>query len=189
MTATVESEPRPLDVYPGVTLKGATFSPCGLYRYTLRRAWGNGLIVAFVGLNPSTADAREDDPTIRRCTRFARDWGFDGMVMLNLFALRSTDPHGLLGVDDPVGPGNDAVIAAIAQASAMVVGAWGAFPLAKSRAADVVELVGGAKFAVLGTTKDGQPRHPLYMPASTRPAGGLFMGPAMLPVDLQRVAA
>jgi hypothetical protein len=178
-------DPQARPVYPGVTLRGATFSSCGTYRYTLRRAWGAGPIVAFIGLNPSTADAMKDDPTIRRCVRFARDWGFDGLVMLNLFALRSTDPNALLAADDPVGPGNDEVLAAVCEQAALTVEAWGAFPRASERARQLDRVGILQNAAVLGRTKDGHPRHPLYMPADARPVGGLFQTPAVLPIDLE----
>jgi hypothetical protein len=90
------------------TERAAVLSECGRYRYVLTRTWDHDLAAcAFIGLNPSTADAHEDDPTIRRCIRFARDWGHGGLIMLNLFAWRSTDPRGLLDAIFPVGPPAD----------------------------------------------------------------------------------
>jgi hypothetical protein len=74
----------------------AVFSPCRRYRYELGQIWaGEENVAVFVGLNPSTANEHVDDPTIRRCIRFARDWGYGGLVMLNLFALvsRGERPH------------------------------------------------------------------------------------------------
>ena len=73
----------------------ALFSGCGQYRYRLTRTWGPAAHVVFIGLNPSTADAALDDPTIRRCSAFARSWGFDGLIMLNAWAFRSTHPPAL----------------------------------------------------------------------------------------------
>lgn len=175
---------------PGQVTRGATFSRDERYRYTLRRAWGSGPFVAFIGLNPSTADATEDDPTIRRCVRFARDWGYDGLVMLNLFAYRATDPKALLTAEDPVGPGNDQVLAAICEQAALIVEAWGCFRLGIERArTDEVRYALGRDSCVLGRTKDGHPRHPLYMPAAARPVGGLFQTPAALPIDVLGEAA
>ena len=105
---------------------GAKFSPCRTWRYLLWRTWGDpDRRAMFVGLNPSTADETQDDPTVRRCLGFARAWGFGGLMMTNLFGLRSTDPRGLLAVDDPVGPGNDAAILAQARRCPLVVLAWG----------------------------------------------------------------
>src|SRR5688572_12557148 len=94
---------------------GARFSECGTYRYVLWRQWNevNG-DVAFVGLNPSTADDEKDDPTIRRCIGFAKRWGYGGVVMLNLFAYRATRPDAMWAARvadaDIVGPQNDAHI-------------------------------------------------------------------------------
>lgn len=153
----------------------AEISPDGLYRYWLERHWGgcNTGHATFVMLNPSTADATSDDPTIRRCMGFARAWGLDGITVVNLYALRSTDPKGLWMADDPVGPSNDGwleVAAHIAaRQNAPTVAAWGA-----SARADRVALVEatfqlfGAPLQSLGTTKAGQPRHPLYLPGTAQ---------------------
>ena len=95
------------DRWAGIA-RGAHFSRCGRYRYALRRTFpaGQGTVL-FVGLNPSTADAHVDDPTIRRCMGFAAAWGHRELWVANLFALRSPYPDALLGADDPVGPRND----------------------------------------------------------------------------------
>lgn len=159
----------------------ATISDCGLYRYELTRAWGPGPRPVFVMLNPSTADSDVDDPTVRRCTGFARSWGFHGVVIVNLYAYRATDPRALRRVDDPVGPGNDAYIAKWAREAAQehvpVVAAWGV-NADTGRVAHVLTLPGMNRVAALGVTKDGYPRHPLYVPAAAvlnpwkAPAGG-----------------
>ena len=96
----------------GLLESTADFSFCGQYRYTLTRVWSleRGLVL-FVGLNPSTADAERDDPTVRRCVGYARRWGFGGVLVANLFAYRATDPRDLLAVSYPIGPRNDEVIA------------------------------------------------------------------------------
>jgi len=149
----------------------ATISDCGLYRYSLSRRWGPGrLVAAFVMLNPSTADASKDDPTIRRCVGFARSWGYDGIEVVNLFALRSPNPEDLIdsmeaGVD-PVGPENDRIIDFVAGRSAKLIAAWGAHPFAKTRAQKFLDIRGvGSIVECLGVTKDGSPRHPLYVRA------------------------
>ena len=99
---------------PEVTISEATFSECGRYRYTLRRAWDAGPshsgTVCWVMRNPSTADADKLDPTLRRCRGFTLGWGFAAMSVVNLYALRSTDPRGLWDTSDPVGPDNDEAI-------------------------------------------------------------------------------
>lgn len=168
-------------VLPGATVRGATFSRDGRYRYTLRRAWGPGPFVAFVGLNPSTADATDDDPTIRRCVGFAKAWGFDALVMLNLFAWRATDPDALLAAADPIGPANDEVLAAVCEQAGLVIRAWGAHKAARDRAYAVEDALGYS--ADLGVTKDGHPRHPLYLRGDCVPVAGLFRQPVWLPRD------
>jgi hypothetical protein len=154
------------------THRGATFSQCQRYRYSLTRMWTppNMLVrtVMFVGLNPSTADAQVDDPTIRRCVRFAVDWGFTRLFMANLHAYRSTDPKALLTVADPVGPGNLLAVQRMALQSEIVVCAWGANPLAPG----ALEIRDWLRWRThvfhLGLTKDGSPKHPLYLRADTQ---------------------
>ena len=145
----------------------ATFSDCGRYRYTLERHWDEGQpAVLFVMLNPSTADAEKDDPTIRRCIRFAKDWGYGSLLVGNLFAWRATDPKALIGVEDPVGPGNDAALVGMRDRARGVVCAWGANKAAHGTRADTVKAMLGQSWA-LGLTRGGMPRHPLYVPAAT----------------------
>ena len=152
----------------------AVFSLDRLYRYTLVRSWRDDLSrVAFVGLNPSTADETADDPTIRKCVGFAKRWGFGSLVMLNLFAWRSTDPKGLRGLADPIGPENDARIECETRTPRVtrVVAAWGANKAARGRDLAVIELLTRwTDLHVLRLTKNrGDPEHPLYMPYETPP--------------------
>jgi hypothetical protein len=161
---------------------GAVISPDGVYRYRLWRIWDDDLFpTAFVMLNPSTADASVDDPTIRRCMGFARLWGAGGIVVVNLFAFRTTDPKILFGPqsaergDGNVGNENDEHIRKVLGVVDNVVCAWGAHPLAASRAREVLALFpSGVEVSCLGTTKDGHPKHPLYLRANTArvPFGG-----------------
>lgn len=147
-------------------IRSAVISPCGLYRYKLERTWHSPLLgerdrrIVFIGLNPSTADGMQDDPTIRRCINFAKAWGYSGLVMLNLFAFRSTDPKGLLTAADPVGPENDATLMS-ETVMREVVACWGACGHAERIAAVLRHLPANPK--CLGKTKDGLPRHPLYV--------------------------
>jgi len=144
---------------------GATFSRDRRYRYRLWRRWDRSRpAVAFVMLNPSTADARRDDPTIRRCIGFARAWGFGGVDVVNLFAYRATDPRELLRVADPVGPRNSRHIQRAGLGAALVVIAWGAHPSAARRAP-----ISLPRARCLGLTRTGQPRHPLYLRRDARP--------------------
>lgn len=145
------------------------FDARGRYRYRLWRRWrASGPVVAFVMLNPSTADAERDDPTIRRCTGFARAWGFAAMTVVNLFALRATDPARLRRARDPVGPDNDRHIAAAAAGSDAVVLAWGNHGALGGRDRAVLDLLAGSRPSCLGVTGSGQPRHPLYLRRATR---------------------
>lgn len=152
----------------------AFISLCGTYRYTLLRRWDyskKSLVV--IGLNPSTADAKTDDPTIRRCMRFARDWDYGALMMVNLFALRATDPKAMMGaVKCPIGPLNDSVLQKFAGSPNVgkVLAAWGNDGNFGNRDAWVRDLVTKvAPLYVLGFTKKGMPRHPLYMPKETQP--------------------
>jgi hypothetical protein len=147
-------------------LAGATISPCGTYRYTLDRVWDASLPIAlFIMLNPSTADASEDDPTIRRCISFAKREGCGALTVVNLFALRSTDPGALTAHPDPVGPDNDLHIAlALGKQPEIVIAAWGAHSFARARAEAVTSILALTwQVNCLGVTKDGDPRHPLYV--------------------------
>lgn len=108
-------------LFPETT--GAVFSPCRTYRYGLWRIWNPGApLLAFIMLNPSTADDVVNDPTVERCVRRAVSMGYGGLRVANIFALRSTDPTQLYVSVDPIGPDNDTAIIEAAQASAMVNG-------------------------------------------------------------------
>jgi hypothetical protein len=150
----------------------AVISPDGVYRYQLRRQWGDDLTCGFVMLNPSTADADVDDPTIRRCLGFARGWGYDALIVVNLFALRATDPKRLKTHPDPIGD-NDRHIAAAVREMDMVICAWGAHPLAAKRATKVETILrryrACPEICCLGKTRDGAPRHPLYVKGDVHP--------------------
>lgn len=149
----------------------ALFSTCGRYRYVLERGGCVGGTLTFLMLNPSTADAFKDDPTIRRCRGFARREGYMNVRILNLFALRSTSPHGLRAAEDPVGPLNDEVLVSHCRAAERVVAGWGNHGTLNGRAGRVVAMLRkdspGLHLLCLGTTGEGQPRHPLYLPSDT----------------------
>ncbi len=139
----------------------ATADVRGAYRYTLIRTWDSGLEpVVFVMLNPSMADATLDDPTIRLCVSFAKREGLGGVVIVNLYAYRATDPRVMFAAADPVGPDNDRVILEVTTGRTVIV-AWGHH--AKStRVAGVLGLLPSRVFA-LGVTRGGHPRDPLYV--------------------------
>jgi hypothetical protein len=125
-------------------------------------------------LNGSTADAEKDDPTIRRCIGFAKRWGYGSLEVVNLFGYRTTLPTELKKAPDPVGPENDQYIAAAAKRARKIIVAWGAHGAFKGRNKEVLDLLCKSGFSAecLGTTKDGHPRHPLYISNNTKP--GLY---------------
>jgi hypothetical protein len=158
----------------------ATFSRCRRYRYVLERVVASGgitqarTVCVFIGLNPSTADERNDDPTIRRCKSFARGWGFDVCRVVNLYAWRATNPRALLGIEDPVGPRNDEWIVGATKDAGLIVCAWGnrGREVQADRPDKVVSLLKRARreLAALRITGAGAPEHPLYLPKTTTPA-------------------
>ncbi|PDT55075.1 MULTISPECIES: DUF1643 domain-containing protein [Sinorhizobium] len=159
-----------LDMFATETRSSAIISGCGAYRYRLERQWdGDKPKVAFLMLNPSTADASQDDPTIRRCIGFAKAWGFGGLIVGNLFALRSTDPKALYGHPDPIGADNDQHILAIAKSAHKLVCAWGTHGALHARAREVYEMLEFFNLAALKVTVEGHPAHPLYIAANTEP--------------------
>jgi len=145
----------------------ARFDGTGRYRYELTRAWGDGPLACWIMLNPSTADATRDDPTIRRCVAFSRDRGFGSLVVVNLFALRATRPGELASARDPVGPGNDGAISRAVRRSDEVVVAWGRHAALLSRGERLLRMLAGTRLLALGVNRDATPRHPLYVRAST----------------------
>lgn len=147
--------------------RSAVISPCGAYRYRLGRRWGEGPSVLWICLNPSTADATRDDPTLRRLIGFSRAWGYGGLRLGNLFALRSTDPHELYRAPDPIGPDNDDHLRAMAGGVSLIVAAWGNHGIVRGRGRVVRSMFPGMK--VLGLTKIGEPRHPLYAAGDLTP--------------------
>jgi hypothetical protein len=123
----------------------------------------------FIGLNPSTADETQDDPTIRRCIGYAKAWGFGGIYMLNLFAYRTTDPAKLALVHDPIGPKNDEFLQMYLTPAGLNIACWGNGGKLMNRGRVVVELLGKDNLACLGTTKSGEPKHPLYQKKDLQP--------------------
>lgn len=149
----------------------AILSDCELYRYSLTRNWAHEnesiKTLMIVGLNPSTADATLDDPTIRRCIGFAKSFGMNQLIMTNLFAFRSTDPDALSASGDPIGPKNDEYIETIAKSADMILVAWGSHDMVHLRKEQVLKYLRDPK--CLGFTKYGHPRHPLYVKGDTLP--------------------
>jgi len=149
----------------------AAFSPCGRYRWWLQRSWDPSRpALVFVGLNPSRADARRDDPTLRRLVAYARSWGFGGLEVLNLFARVAAKAVVLRRLEDPVGSCNDAWICRCLerQPAATVWLGWGNGGAWRGRDRQVLALLSeqGVGPVALAVTAAGHPRHPLYCPAA-----------------------
>lgn len=148
--------------------KDALFSQDRKYRYTLTRIWiPEKSYVCFVGLNPSTADENIDDPTVRRCINFAQAWGYGGLMMMNLFAFRSTDPKQLYTEIDPVGSQNDFYLQFVSAQAGITIIAWGVKGGFHARDMAVIKLLTRPHYLTL--TKDGYPGHPLYLKADLQP--------------------
>jgi hypothetical protein len=155
---------------------GALYSPCGLYRYSLWREWAGdpeaeqrGTIL-WIMLNPSRADhLGNNDPTIERCERRSVCWGFQAMEVVNLFALSSPYPKALREAKDPVGPLNDLGILESAERAAMILCAWGTLGTLQGRSSAVRTLLADRPLHCLGTTRAGEPVHPLYLPYGRTP--------------------
>jgi hypothetical protein len=148
----------------------ATFSDCGRYRYLLRRRWNEGPNCLFIGLNPSTATADSDDATVRKCVALARTWGFSGIAMANLFAVRCRYPQILSTHRDPVGPDNDRFLLPAVKQAHTIVAMWGNHGLksyGKLARRDQYILSLRDDWRCIGITKHGAPRHPLYVANSS----------------------
>lgn len=176
------------------TVPPVVISQCGNYRYLLSRQWESApKYVLWLMLNPSTADATKDDATIRRCTGFSKHWGYGGLLVANLYALRTPYPGDLFNAAiDPVGPGTDAYIKYVAARASLIVCAWGQCGPDPGRRWDVLRLLRDVQgeaprlhYLILNST--GEPGHPLRLKATLKPtvwdpfrearAGGPGYGP------------
>lgn len=146
---------------------GAIFSQDRKYRYCLWRIWDKSKArVLFIGLNPSTANEAQDDPTIRRVKRFANDWGFGGVYMMNLFAFVTPYPEELKKCGDPLGD-NNRWLEEISGKCEKIIFAWGSFVEAEERSKQVVKMFTNGEALVINS--DGSPRHPLYVKSDVVP--------------------
>lgn len=163
------------DMMPAVspkTVNSAVFSDDRLYRYELWRTWEDGRpFCMFIGLNPSTADETKDDPTIRKCIGFAKQWGYGALCMTNLFAWRDTDPKKMRRAKNPVGEQNQHHLLKRASQAGIVIAAWGKH--GSHRFQDMTTLAWlagiGVQLHCLRKNNDGSPQHPLYIPYSEQP--------------------
>ena len=150
--------------------RDAVISDCGAYRYLLRRVWDHSQPRALIiMLNPSTADAKIDDPTIRSCVRLTRAQGYGSFEVVNLFGLRTSDPAVLETAAEPIGPDNERVVTAAINRCDVVICAWGAHPMAERKSFFIRDAIRARKPAAycFGLTKAGAPRHPLYVKSGT----------------------
>ncbi len=148
--------------------KGANISEDKKYRYSLYRIWDDALPkVAIIGLNPSTADENIDDPTIKRCIEFVKEWGYGGFYMLNLFAFRATDPSELTKTEDPIGNENSNIILDIISKVEKVICAWGNDGILLKQNKTVLSLI--PKPYCLKINATGEPAHPLYLSGTLMP--------------------
>ena len=151
----------------------ATLSPCDLYRYRLSEIWDpDKPLLAWLMMNPSTADTKFADPTLRKTGTFSRLWGYGGQLVVNVHAYRATYSDWLLRAIDPVGPDNDKVILETALKAKAVVLAYGKPPKPLRPRADLVVSAleqAGLELKYLRLSKDGTPYHPLYLPNNSKP--------------------
>ncbi|HGY1009434.1 TPA: DUF1643 domain-containing protein [Aeromonas salmonicida] len=146
----------------------AVLSECRCYRYALSRVWDSSKPYAlFIGLNPSTADETEDDPTIRRCIGFSKSWGYGGLVMANLFAYRATDPDDMKVAAEPIGIANNDWLTELSNKAEVVVAAWGNHGAFKQRSSHVRGFL--TELHYLKLNQSGEPAHPLYLKSTLTP--------------------
>ena len=155
----------------GGVVRNAALSPCGKYRWALSRWWAPGPTALFIMLNPSTADAERDDPTLRRCIGFARAWGCGSLFVGNLFSYRATDPRELRRCAAPVGSKTDDVLEWMAQQASIIVAGWGGNGSLMGRSGVVLRMFRELErdLHCLGVNRNGTPKHPLYLPGDSRP--------------------
>lgn len=146
----------------------AVFSECRKYRYALWRTWDDSKPYAmFIGLNPSTADETENDSTIHRCINFAKDWGYGGLCMANLFAFCTKDPGEMKAAESPIGPLNNEWLSKLSNNAGIVIAAWGDDGSYLGRSKEVTAMLTNLK--CLKINKSGEPAHPLYQPGTAVP--------------------
>ncbi len=152
----------------GDCLTQIELSSCEQYRYRLWQIWQPDTdTVAFIGLNPSAADANDKNPTFQRCLNYAKRWGFGGLYLVNLFAYRAATPHLLKQAHAPIGPQNDATLDKISQHTQLQVAAWGNDGAFLERSVAVRQIL--PNLHALKINQSGEPAHPLYLRADLEP--------------------
>ncbi|MBF6607758.1 MAG: DUF1643 domain-containing protein [Flavobacterium sp.] len=163
-------------------IASAVISECGNYRYSLTRVWDESKPkVMFIMLNPSTADASKDDPTIRRCIAFAKTWGYGGLFVCNLFSFRATNPKDLLKIGNPFGDENIWHTRKLSDEVTTIICAWGNKPILHKllKNQNPYKLLDFAwlKLHYLELSKDGTPKHPLYLKGDRFPVQVAYVVP------------
>lgn len=147
----------------------ARFNSTRTHRYSLWRIWNENIKpLVVIGLNPSTADEYENDPTVSKCIVWAREWGFGGLIMLNIFAYRATDPKEMKRHPEPVGEDNNKHILKHCERAGLILCAWGNDGAFRDRAKEVLALLESFDLYCMGTNQDGSPKHPLYLKYKTK---------------------
>ncbi len=156
-------------------IRKARYSDCEKFRYSLEIKFGTGLfprvnpaMIAWIGLNPSTATERANDNTVTRCVNWTREWGYSGMTMLNLYAYRATDPKDMIAAGYPVGEETDRIIRRVCLKAAKVILCYGNHGQGE-RVMDLFRILDGIQCHAMRITKAGRPEHPLYLKGSTVP--------------------
>lgn len=140
----------------------AVFSKDRIYRYELWRKYDNNLpFCMFIALNPSTATETEDDPTVRRCIQYSKDWRYGGLCMTNIFAFRATNPKDMMKFNEPIGPENNETLKRLSEKAGIIVAAWGKEGTFMNRGQEIIDLI--PNLYCLKKNKDGSPSHPLYL--------------------------
>lgn len=153
-------------------IKTVKISECQKYRYSLTRVWDESKpSILFVGLNPSTADADKDDPTIKKLIAYTKAWGYGGFEIVNLFAYRSSDPKNLYNKQAiAIGPGNTTYLKQAASSHVKTICMWGnqAKEISETVTAIWTQYFRGKGAYCFKINRDGSPAHPLYLPGSCK---------------------
>ena len=161
---TQDRQENPDDDY----ISDVIFSTCKKYRYALTKTWDESLPkLMYIGLNPSVADSKKDDPTVKKCVAYAKELGFGSILIGNLFSYISPNPENLKKADDPIGPENDKWLLRLADESDKVIAMWGNHGSYRNRCNEVCEL--DIELNCLEVTKKDQPYHILYLPYGLKP--------------------
>ena len=172
-------------------IRTASLSRDRRHRYRLTRRWTDGQSIAWIMLNPSSADALHDDPTLRRCIAFSHAWGYAALTVVNLYTLRTAHPAELARATNPNRTRSNTHLRAAIRESDATIAAWGNLPASLAHATLRANFVGTllpANALCLGLTQRGHPRHPLYVPGHTEPVSLAEASSLLLTLTLPNVS-